>query len=140
MALGTMLSVSAVAGEYMDALGSCFTDSTTGKDRKNLAAWVYVSMGQHPDIGRLAPISAEVREETFKTMGVLFTRLLSENCASQARDAMKHEGSNSPYEAWTGLMKLAMQELTSNPDVFAAITSIGRYSDLQKIRDALEER
>lgn len=140
IALGAMFSVSAVAGDYTSALSSCLADSTTGKDRKDLAAWIYVSMSQHPEMGRLAKIPAELQEEVFKTMGILITRLMSENCASQARDAIKHEGPTSTKTAWEVAGALAMQELMSNADVQAAISNISRYADLKKLGDALSER
>lgn len=140
MALGVMLSVSATAGDYTKALSSCLADSTTGKDRRDLARWIYVAMSQHPEMGRLSTISAEAREDAFKTTGSLVTRLLSENCAPQAKEAIKHEGPASFQNAFEVLGRLAMQELMTNGDVNAAIMNIGRYADRRKVEAALSER
>jgi hypothetical protein len=140
MALGVVLVVSATAGEYTTALSSCLADNTTGKDRRDLARWVYVAMSQHPEMARLAAIPAEAKEDAFKTTGGLVTRLLSENCAPQARDAIKHEGTASFKGAFEVLGRLAMMELTTNSDVNAAISNIDRYTDRKKLDAALKER
>lgn len=140
MAVSAVLSVSAMAGDYTNALGSCLADSTTGKDRRELARWIYVAMSQHPDMGRLSKVTAEEKEEALTATGSLFTRLLSESCASQAREAIKHEGPASFIAAFEVLGKLAMQELMTNGDVNAAISSIGRYMDRKKLDAALGQR
>ena len=139
-ALGVVLNASATAGDYTNALSSCLADSTTGKDRRDLARWIYVAMSQHPEMGRLSLIPAEAKEDAFKTTGSLVTRLLSENCAPQAREAIKHEGPASFQAAFEVLGRLAMQELMTNGDVNAAISNIGRYADRKKLDAALSER
>jgi hypothetical protein len=140
MALGVVFNVSAIAGDYTSALGSCLADNTTGKDRRDLARWIYVAMSEHPEMGRLSKIPAEAKEEAFKTTGSLVTRLLSENCASQAREAIKHEGPASFQGAFEVLGRLAMQELMTNGDVNAAVSSLGRYADQKKLDAALREQ
>ena len=54
-----------------DALGRCLADNTTGRGRKDLARWVFVSMAAHPEIRPLAALQAggSAFETAFSTLG-----------------------------------------------------------------------
>jgi hypothetical protein len=135
-----VLCTSAVAGEAAAALGSCLADKTTGKDRRELARWVYLAMSEHPDMKRLSSIPGDAKEDALKVTGALVTRLLAEDCAAQAREAIKREGPGSFTDAFGVLGRLAMQELMTNADVSAAFSGIGKYADRKKLDAALAER
>lgn len=62
-----------------DAAGTCLADSTTGKDRKQLARWIFLAMAQHPEIGDLAKVTPAALEEANKQTGALFTRLIADD-------------------------------------------------------------
>jgi hypothetical protein len=135
-ALAVLTTVPAVAGSYTDALASCLGDHTTGKERKELARWIFIAMSAHPEIRDLSNVSTESKERAFRTAGSIFTRLLTENCASQARAAIQNEGAASFQNAFGVLGQLAMQELTSNADVNAALLGFDRYIDRKKLEGA----
>lgn len=138
--LGAVLGVSAAAGEHATALGACLGDHTSGKDRKDLARWIYVAMSEHPEMGQLSQLPAATKEDTYKGAGALFTRLIADSCAAQARAALKQEGVVAFQVAFESLGRLAMQELMADPNVNTAISGIARYADRKKLEAALGER
>lgn len=54
IAFAVIITTPALAGPYTDALGSCLADNTTGKDRKELARWIFVAMSAHPEMRDLS--------------------------------------------------------------------------------------
>lgn len=137
VSFSVLIALPAVAGPYADALGGCLADSTTGKERKELARWIFVAMATHPEMRDLSGATEKVRDQTSQSVGVMLTRLLSENCARQARSAIQNEGSEGMQAAFGSLGRLAMQELMSNRDVAASISAFERYVDRKKVESAL---
>lgn len=138
--LGFALSISAPsqAGQYADAIGQCLANSTTGKDRIDLARWVFASMALHPDVISSSAITTEKREAINKSTGALFNRLLADNCNKEIKEAVKLEGQGAVRSAFESLGKLAMQELMSNPAVGAGFSGFEKYVDMKKLKKALE--
>lgn len=130
-------SLATYAGPQSVALGTCLADNTTGKERKELARWVFIAMSAHPDIHKLSNVSDQARDEANQGMAALVTRLLAENCAPQAKSALQSEGAEGLQSSFTVLGQLAMQELMSNPNVSASITEYAKYLDQQKLNAAL---
>ena len=123
------------AGPATDALSTCLADSTTGKDRKELARWVYAGMSAHPEIRNLSKVSPEARDGFDRSIAEILTRLLTENCNAEAAHALKAEGAASFEAAFGSVGRLAMQELMSNAEVKAAFGGYEKYVD-QKRFDA----
>lgn len=119
----------ASAGPATDALSTCLADSTTGKDRKELARWVYAGMSAHPEIRGLSNVSGDVRDGFDRRMAEILTRLLTESCSSQAARALEEDGAASFEIAFGSIGKLAMQELMSDADVKAAFGGYQKYVD-----------
>jgi hypothetical protein len=119
-------------------LSACLADHTSGRDRKDLARWVFFAMAAHPEIkDYLAPTAPPAREQADKVTGSLFTRLLSDSCASQTKAAVQQGGPQAVQAAFTTFGQLAMQELMTNPDVAAAMGAIEKHIDQQKLIQAL---
>ena len=95
------------AGPYGDVLVTCFSESTTGRDRTDLARWFFIAMGQHPAIKDMSSITPEAQDSTNRRIGALYTRLITENCPSQTAMAVQKEGSASLVAAYGALGKLA---------------------------------
>lgn len=128
-----IMTSSALAGSATDALGTCLSDNTTGKERKDLARWVFIGMSSHPDMQALSRVTERNREELDRMMAAIVTRLMTENCHSQARVAMEKDGAVSLQVAFGAIGKLAMQELMSNPSVNASFDNYAKYLDTKKI-------
>ncbi|WP_374430127.1 hypothetical protein [Ideonella dechloratans] len=119
----------AQAGPTAEALSSCMTDSSTGKDRKELARWIFVAMSSHPELKGLTTITPADQETSDKDVARLATRLLTESCSKQAQAAMSAEG-NAALEAAFGMLgQLAMQELMADAGVKVSFSNYTKYLD-----------
>lgn len=137
LATALCLALPAAAGPASDTLGNCLADNTSGRERKDLARWIFLAMAAHPEIRDLAAATTGPREDSSKATAGLFTRLLTESCPLQAKEAMRLEGSTAMVSAFGTLGKLAMQELMTNADVAASISGFERYVDRAKIEAVL---
>lgn len=126
---------SAHAQSQADPLGVCLADNTTGRDRKDLARWLFLAMAAHPDIKEFAvPTATTAMDDSAKFMGGLVTRLLTESCAEQAKTAIKSGGTNAFVIAFRKLGEVAMQEIMADPAVNAAIGQFEKYLDQERLK------
>ena len=126
---------SAFAGQATDALIACMTDNTTGKDRKDMARWIFVGMSVHPGIQSLSNVTEMDREEYARKLANIVTRLLAENCKAQTKDALEKEADEVPLKAAFSVMgQLAMQEVMNDPKVQSAFSGFAKYLDLGKFK------
>jgi hypothetical protein len=115
-------------------LSQCLAETTSGKDRKDLARWVFFAMASHPEIKQFkTPSAAGAEAETNKTMADLFTRLLADSCMRQSQAAFKEGGAKAIEIAFQTLGQLAMQELMTNPDVNASMARFEKSLDQSKL-------
>lgn len=131
---------SVFAGQYSDALGACLADNTSGKDRKELARWIFVAMSAHPEMKNLSNVPDGQRDRSSKEVATLFMRLLTETCASQTKAAMQNEGSTSIASAFKTLGALAMQELMANQEVQRSIASLDQFIDRSKLEKVMSPK
>jgi hypothetical protein len=121
-----------------DALARCLADNTSGKDRKDLARWMFLAMAAHPEIKQYAAAAAaQAAEQSDEALAALITRLLTESCVEETRAASKQGGTAFP-EAFKALGGLAMQEIMSNPDVKGAMGAFEKHLDRAKFDQALK--
>ena len=133
MVFGTAITVSyAVATPISDALGACMADNTTGKDRKDLARWIFVTMSIHPALQDISKVKKSDQNDVDMLMGVLVTKLLTEDCSTQAKKSMD-EGTESFKSAFTVLGQLAMQELMNSPGVKTSLSGFTNYINKDKM-------
>jgi hypothetical protein len=131
---------SAFAGQATSGLITCMTDNTTGKDRKDMARWIFVGMSVHPEIQILSNVTEKDRDEFDRKLAAIVTRLLTENCKAQAKNALEKEADEAPVKAAFSVMgKLAMQELMSDPKVQTAFTGFAKYLDTDKFKSFSSE-
>ncbi|WP_374586629.1 hypothetical protein [Ideonella dechloratans] len=130
----------AVAGPTAEALSSCMADSSTGKDRKELARWIFVAMSSHPELKGLTTITPADREASDKDIARLATRLLTESCSKQAQAAMSAEGNTALEAAFGMLGQLAMQELMADPGVKVSFSSYTKYLDRAKFEAVFSKK
>ena len=134
--LATVLAASAFAGPKADALGACLADSTTGKERKELARWIFVGMSQHPEIKALGNVKPADMEASSKAIAGIFGQLLGERCTAQTKAAVQAEG-NQALEIGFGMLgQMAMQELMADYAVKGALSDFQRYVDPAKVQAA----
>lgn len=133
-----LFSGPATAGPAADALGVCLGDNTTGKDRKDLAQWIFVAMAAHPEIKPLSAVTEAGRDALDRKLAALATRLLTENCRAEAKAAVTESGNVAIESAFGVLGRLAMAEVMSNPAVSEAIVRYAKYLDQATFESVLK--
>ena len=132
---GTMFSLSIYAGPATNEFGVCLTDSLTGKERKNLAKWIYFAIAAHPEITQYSKITESSRDDTNQYVGKLVTRLMTDDCPKQASAAIKEGGSKAIEHAFGLVGQVAMQELMADKNVSGSISGFEKYLDQEKIAE-----
>lgn len=138
LALGLSLGAQpARANPQVQAAQTCLADSTSGKDRKVLGRWIFSALAAHPDISALSKVGEAEREQISKEFADLFTRLVSQDCASEFRALASSQGADAMGQAFEHLGKVAMQELMGDPAVNGAISVFEKYVDEQALERAI---
>ncbi|MES2581117.1 MAG: hypothetical protein V4627_00245 [Pseudomonadota bacterium] len=139
LSLTFILPHAAFAASPSDTLGTCLVDNTTGKDRKELARWIFMAMTAHPDIRELSAATEEQTVQSNKNMANLVTRLLTENCTAEVRAARSESGgaNTNMFQAFKSLGEVAMQELMGNRSVAKSVGDYVQYLDKKKIEGVL---
>lgn len=120
-------------------LSQCLADNTSGRDRKDLARWVFFAMSVHPEIRQFTAASAvEAAQQSYRTAGALFTRLLTESCSTEVVAAYKQGGAQALGAAFETLGQLAMKELMSDTGVAANMGAIEKHVDQAKLARTLK--
>jgi hypothetical protein len=122
-----------LANPTVEQLSHCMADNTSGKDRKDLARWVFSAMAVHPDMGAVAKVNPEVTQHADKTFAQLVTRLIAEVCSKEMKQVIQSVGASGVRIAFEKLGAMAMQELMSNPAVDAAMNSWEKHADTKKL-------
>jgi len=126
----------ALANSPTNQFANCLVDTLNGKERKNLAKWIFLAIGSHPEISSYSNATSETIEESDKYVGKLVTRLLTEDCPTQLAAALKADplAINKGFEL---VGQVAMQELMANPATMSALTNYTKYTDQAKINALL---
>jgi hypothetical protein len=142
--VAVMLSIAtlAQAQEPVNALKACVTDNTSGRDRKDLAKWVFFAMAAHPEMKQYADAKAAAAvDESSQKLAALVTRLLTESCVNEVRAVMKTgQGSQALRVAFESLGQLAMQELMADKTVQETMGLFQRYVDQTRLKEALANK
>jgi hypothetical protein len=129
-----------LAGSAAESMGTCMTDSMTGKERKQTAQWAFFSIAAHPEVKEFSKITADAQRNANEFFGKLVTRLITENCPVQTKKAMEEEGSEAMKEAFGLVGKVAMEELMTNNDVAASLSGFEKFLDKEKINAAFSKK
>lgn len=125
--------------EPVAALTQCLADNTSGKDRKDLAKWIFLAMAAHPEMKQHASaVTTAAVDQSSRTMAALVVRLLTESCANEARAAVKSAPASQALQiAFGGLGQLAMQELMADKSVQQSMSLFERYLDTKRLAEVL---
>ncbi len=127
----------AVASPTSDALGTCMVDALNGKERKELAQWIFFGMAAHPEIKIYSKVTVDDQLNIDKYVGALVTRLLTVDCIDQTKNANKEIGNKALEDAFALVGKVAMQELMSNKEVATSLYGYAKFVDNQKLAAVL---
>ena len=142
IALSVLLiaTMSSLANPAVDAFSGCLADSTSGKDRKDLARWLFTAMGAHPEMRSIAVLTPSAADDASRSAGQLFTRLLVDACPKQGKEAVQAVGPVAIQSAFSVLGQLAMQELMTDKDVAAGMGLLEKYVDNVRIQAAISTK
>jgi len=126
------------AGSQAHGLGVCLTDSLNGKERKNLAKWIFLGMSAHSTIEPYYDVSAQDVDDSNRYVGALVTRLLTEDCPNQARLAFEEGGASGFEYAFSVVGKVAMQEIMSEPQVSQSLGAFEQYLDQERFNQVFQ--
>lgn len=118
LTLGLALCASASAQNAGDTLAACLKQHTTAADRQAMARWVFVTLSSHPDLTPYA--SAQASQETPRIQGQMaqtLTRLVTENCARETKQALRQGGPAHIQKALTGVARQSLTDLVAHPSV-----------------------
>lgn len=134
-----LVGPSVLADSPSGALANCLVDHLTGKERKNLAKWIFFSIAAHPEIKSFSNASPKDIEDSDRYVGNLITRLLTDDCPGELKKASA-SGPLGARKAFELVGQVAMQELMTNQDVMKSISNYAQYADREKISRILSEK
>jgi len=120
----------AQAGVYGDALGQCFIDSTSHKDRNKLIVWLFSAAAQHPVVKHLLSVSDVELDKANKEFAALSMKLLTQDCRAEAKKAVKNEGIASLQSSFKVFGEVAGRELFESPYVAKALAGYVKHLDV----------
>lgn len=130
-------STVAYAGPYSDRLGQCLVEKTTSQDRLVLVQWVFSALAAHPSLDGMSSLTAaQLRSFDEGTAG-LFTRLMTEDCVTEMRNALNYEGEAAMQASFQLLGQVAFADLLQAPRVTQRMESMSQYLDESKFQQAL---
>jgi hypothetical protein len=140
--LPVLLAISppSFASSSIEKASTCLTDSTSGRDRKDLVKWIYLAMSKHPEIRSHSSASARDDDESNRRVGELFTRLIADDCPAEINAMVSEHGIKSISLAFEVLGRVAMQELMAHPDVQSVFAGLDAHSDQSRIAPVLQAK
>jgi len=134
-----IISFPVLADPSSDKLANCLVENLNGKERKNLAKWVFFAIAAHPEIKSYSSISDDNRIENDKYVASVIMRLLTENCPKELKTAysVNPQAIVSSFEL---VGRVAMQELMTNENVTKSLSSYTKYADLEKVNKVLVQK
>lgn len=133
-----MLAAPAHAGVYQDDLGKCLVKNSTAQDKQVLTQWIFFAIALNPQLNSYSNIPQDKREAADKAIAGLFSRLVGDACANEAKLAIKYEGVGAFRGAFELLGQIAGRELFAAPEVASGTSTFTKYldsADLQKKLD-----
>jgi len=117
----------------LESAKTCLADSTSGRDRKLLMRWMFVSLSSHPDLAEFKP-SLNIKPEVDRAFAQLVVRLFTQDCAKHFR-AIGSEGFG---QAFGHLGRMSFHELNSNKDVSSGLLDFTKYLDMKIIEEVIK--
>jgi hypothetical protein len=101
---------------------------------------MFASMSIHPAVKDLTSVTPEQRAEANRAFAKLMTRLLTEKCVVEAREAVKYEGESALGNAFNLFGQVAARDMFSNPSVAAALGDLEKLLDFKALMKTLTEQ
>ncbi len=124
----------AYAGPHSDELARCLIESTSERDRNGLIVWMFSAASQHPAVKDIVNVTPQQLDDANKNYAELTVRLLTEDCLSEAKKAVKYEGEAALENSFNLFGQAAGRELFSSPYVAGAMAGYVKHIDRSKLQ------
>jgi len=121
------------AGPFEDEMAKCLVTSTNKRDRNKLVKWIFRVYGDHPEVSYMVDLSDREKKVIDEDVANIFTRLLSEDCNDETKQALDYEGDNVMFNAFEILGQVAAEGFNANPDVMKSINKFVELIDYEKL-------
>ena len=121
------------AGPFEDEMAKCLVTSTNKRDKTKLVKWIFRVYGDHPEVTYLLDLSDREKMVIDKDVANIFTRLLSEDCIDETKEALDYEGESVMFNAFRILGNVAAQGIVDNPEVKKSINKFVELIDYEKL-------
>jgi hypothetical protein len=121
-------------------LGKCIVENVSGKERKDLARWVFLAMAAHPETKQFSSAPPAASEDAARAIGILFTRLLTEVCVKEAQEAAQGGGPPVVPSTIQFLAQIGVQELMTDKATLATLSTFSQFADRERIDRAILPR
>ncbi|MCG6201643.1 hypothetical protein [Psychromonas antarctica] len=138
LSIGILSAAPVIASTPTDQLGTCLVDTLNGKERKNLAKWIFFAIGSHPEMKIFMNATSKNIQESDQYVGKLVTKILTVDCPEELYAANKSDPL-AIQKAFELVGQVAMQELMNNQKTIKAITNYSIYADQEKINAILSK-
>lgn len=127
------------AGVYADDLGKCLVKSSSPDDQLALVKWIYSAMSTHPAVKPYSNFTPNQVAALNKNAGLLFQRLLTVDCRTEAVAALKYEGAPAFQSSFSLLGQIAMRSLMTEPHVAQNFANFAKGLDNKKMKELYAE-
>ena len=121
------------AGPFADDLAKCLVTSTNNRDKNTLLKWMFKIYSDHPEVSYMVDLSDREKKVIDKEMADLFTRLLSEDCFDESKNAAKYEGNIVFNNAFRILGQTAAKGFMGDPNVKRSIKKVYGLMNYEKL-------
>jgi len=135
-ALAFLLNISnqpTFAGPFADEMAKCLVTSTNNRDKNTLLRWMFKIYSDHPEVSYMVDISDREKKVIDKEMADLFTRLLSEDCFDESKNAAKYEGNIVFNNAFRIFGQTAAKGFMGDPNVKRSIKKVYGLMNYEKL-------
>jgi hypothetical protein len=135
MAAGLFSTSLCSAGVYSDGLARCLVSHTSSQDKTQLVRWIFAIMALHPAVSDTSTVDDSERDKLNRSAGMLFERLLTNDCRNETKEALMYEGPIAMQTSFQVLGQAAVVGLMSDPKVAAGLAGFQKYLDETKLRE-----
>ncbi|WP_348944214.1 hypothetical protein ABHF33_12215 [Chitinibacter sp. FCG-7] len=136
----SLCSSLAFAGPFGEDLQRCMINSTTEEEKSELVKMLFFAFSAHPTLADLQVDNPELKMQTEQNVAKILQRLLTMQCAKQARIALANEGMQGFQQGFEALGKAAAFSLNRDPNVHKALGGFMQYVDLTKLQESLRPK
>lgn len=129
-----------LAQSSTQAFGECLVEQSTGKDRKNLAIWLFFALSQHKDVKKVIDVPDQDVQSATDRFADTSIRLMTKDCRKEFKAAYKDNGVSAVEVGFAALGKVAAQEMFTDPNVQKSMSGFDSSENIAALEEVLKEK